>query len=221
MMKISGNDPFDLDLCIRGLGNQLTYMHNDIFDYMYNRIERPGRTPCINAFKELQENCLYDYRKFQSHKSHYVQLCFRIDQNIRKYKEVLCVIWNIDEAADLQDALIMEQAKRYSPRLLPFKKSRNFVKVDSFYAKVLTSFDECLHSYLCAIITGSYKIPIEKNAQVKLCEQNDLIPLSENEEIVPLLDGLIDDIRGDITAYDRRVEKTVRSMGGWKKISWG
>ena len=35
-MKNSRNDPFDLNLCIRGLGSLVTSLHSDIYEYAYH-----------------------------------------------------------------------------------------------------------------------------------------------------------------------------------------
>lgn len=207
-MKTSRNDIFDLDLCISGLGNQLTFMHTDIYLFMYSMTFRSSQTASEKEFKEAMKNGEKNLKIFANSKNLDIRLCARIQWAIIKFKQELCSIWGIDERKDLADEMLREQAMRYSPRLIGEIKRRNYLKMSLSYAKILTGFVRCLNSYVCAITIQSYKIPMVPDKQVILCDKHSLDLPVENEKMVRFINNLLAEIIDDIEKYQDQVDRS-------------
>lgn len=217
IMKISTKDAFDLNLFVRGMGNQLTYMHNDIIDYMYHMTVRGGQKVSREELLDMDRRGLFNSKVYRQSADRNVRICASIDCKIREYKSKLCYRWGIDELEDLQDDYIIVEAKRFSPKLLRFKKSNNYLRVRVFYGKVLTGFVDCLYTYVCAATAQSYKIPLLRKKQFELCNRYDLRFHNDSEDIVRFINTLIDEIMDDVIAYEDMVNRTISMMGGWDR----
>lgn len=109
-MKISRNDPFNLEMCIRGLGNLLTGMHSDIYEYMYFLTFRRSMKAYRHEFVHPDEQFVEQTVFFEHTGDPYVSSCFSAYSKLTDCKNELVLRWSIDEIDDLQDDAIQLQA---------------------------------------------------------------------------------------------------------------
>ncbi|QNK64124.1 hypothetical protein H7F33_06460 [Pedobacter sp. PAMC26386] len=197
-MKISRNDPFDLNKCVRGLGVLVTYMHSDLYEYIYYLTFKKAMKSYAKEFKNAWEQYLGEEGFFQKIEDPFVQNCLGAELKLMKFKLELALRFGIDEEDDFEDGTILLQATRFEPYRMVFKQSKNYKNLKLHYEKALTGFIECLYLYACALTAKSYKIPLVLKRQFKLPAPENLKLLNEDENTVELLIELINGLQDDL-----------------------
>ncbi|MET1055989.1 MAG: hypothetical protein ABWY16_11830 [Pedobacter sp.] len=212
-MKVSRNDPFDLNLSVRGLGVMITYMHSDLYEYMYymtfKRAMKSHGKEFTNAWTESIDHLDF----FEQTDDPFVNNIYTATGRLIDAKHELNIRWGIDEEEDLNDALIVEQAQRYRPYLLLFKKSKSYKKLTQYYERALTEFISCLYSYACAYTAQSFKIPMVLKKQFNQPGAESLRLLNHDDNTVALLSELISGLKEDleelITLREKKYKKKI------------
>lgn len=206
-MKTTRNDPFDLDLCIRALGNQLTYMHTDIYLFMYSMSFKSSGKPSDYEFEEELYNFNENMEFFMNCDNSFVKACCSICITIINYKVELCSKWGIKEQDDLENEMISEDALRYNPRYLGKIKRKNFLKLSLSYLKTLEGIVKCLYAYLGAVTIESYKIPMAPKQLLNLYNKHYLKGTLGNEIMARFIVGLISEIMEPFEDYQDAADR--------------
>jgi|GEM_PF-1585839 len=197
-MKVSRNDPFDLHLSIRGLGVMITYMHSDLYEYMYYLTFKRAMKSHSNEFSNPWLQPIEHHDFFEKTGDPFVNNLYSTTGKLIDAKHELTLRWGIDEEEDLRDDGIVAQAQRYHPYLLLFKKSKSYKKLTAYYERALTELISCLYSYACACTAKSYKIPLVLKKQFDLPVPESLRLLNHDDAHVALLKDLIIDLYTDL-----------------------
>lgn len=205
-MSISKNDPFNINLCIRGLGNQLTYMHSDLYEYNYYLTFKRSFRAYKKEFNDAWDNVIEHAAFFENSTDPYVRIGLKAEERLMVCKLELCLRWGIIEEEDLQDELISEQADRFNPFTLYYKKSKSYRKLNLYFVRTLTGFIECLYQYACVLTAQSYKVPLLLKKQFSLPDVDSLRLLNEDDNTVILLTELITELKQDLAEYKLLIE---------------
>lgn len=197
-MKISRNDPFDLNLCIRGLGTLLTYMHSDIYEYTYFLTFKKSMKLYARDFNDPWEQPINHDDFFEGIDDPFVQNCRETMGRLIECKFEVSLRFGIDEEDDLRDEDIIAQAQRFSPYLMVYKRSKSYKKLKLYYERTLSEVIESLYLYACALTAKSYKIPLVLKRQFNLPEQESLKLLNHDDNNVELLATLITELKKDL-----------------------
>lgn len=193
-MSISRNDPFDLNLCMRGLGNLVTYMHSDIYEYVYHLTFKKTMKLYAKDFADPWEQPIEHDDFFTEIDDPFVENCLKALEKLIDFKLELAVRFGIEEIEDLQDEDIIMEAGRFKPFLLVFKHSKSYKKLKQYYERTLTGFIDSLYLYACAITAQRYKVPLVLKRQFELEGQEGLRLLNHDDNNVELLAILIADL---------------------------
>lgn len=197
-MKVSRNDPFDLNLSIRGLGVMLTYMHSDLYEYMYYLTFKRSMKSHSKEFTNPWTESIEHLEFFAESDDPFVQSLYMVTDRLVDAKSELIVRWGIDEEDDLNNDTIVAQAQRYRPYLLLYKKSKSYKKLTQYYERALTDFVSCLYAYACAYTAQSFKIPLILKKQFNLPGAESLRLLNQDDPNVAFLKELISSLCGDL-----------------------
>jgi hypothetical protein len=200
-MKISRNDPFDLNLCIRGLGNLVTYMHAECYEYMYYFTFKRALKSLSKDFQNAWEEPFETTSFFIDVDDSFVRLCLESSQKIYHFKEDLILRFGILEEDDLEDEEIILQSARFKPYFLVHKRSKSYKKLKTFYERSAKDNIESLYLYACAITAASYKIPLILKKQFTLAEKDTLRLLNHDDATVELIVDLIIALRKDLEIF--------------------
>jgi hypothetical protein len=197
-MKVSRNDPFDLSLSIRGLGVMITYMHSDLYEYMYYLTFKRAMKTHSREFSDPWEQAIDNLDFFAQTDDPFVLNLHSASIKLINAKHELNIRWGIDEEEELSDDHIVFQSQRYRPYLLLFKRSKSYKKLTAYYERSLTEFIDCLYSYACAYTAQSFKIPLVLKRQFKLPGPESLRLLNQDDNNVALLKELITNLSKDL-----------------------
>jgi len=201
MSKISSSDPFDLNLCMRGLGNIVTYMHSDLYEYMYYFTFKRAMKKYAMDFKDPWEQNIEEAAFFHSVDDPFVQNCSKAESKLIKYKQEITLRFGIDEIEDLNDNEIIRQSHRFRPYFLVFKRSKSYKKLKLQYERALSGFIECLYLYACALTARSNKIPRVLKSKMNLPDDESFRLLNHDDANVVLLIELITGLRSELNAF--------------------
>lgn len=200
-MKPSRNDPFDLNLCIRGLGNLLTAIHSDLYEYVYyltfRRSMRAYRDDFPHPYIEDIEHMVF----FENTGDPYVSSCLSAHNKIAKAKIELSIRWGIDELEDLENESIIIEELRFRPYLSCYKNSKSYKRMTLIYERSLIGIIESLYLYACALTAQSNKIPLVLKRQFKLDDDLSLRLLNEDDNNVSFLKTLIVGLKEDLLHF--------------------
>ncbi|CAM3959095.1 hypothetical protein SAMN06265348_104226 [Pedobacter westerhofensis] len=206
-MKVSRNDPFDLNLSVRGLGVSITYMHSDLYEYMYYLTFKRSMKSHSREFRNPWEQSIDHLDFFGQTDDPFVQNMYSATGKLIEAKYELCIRWGIDEEEDLINEDILVQSQRYQPYLLMFKRSKSYKKLLAYYERALTDFISCLYLYACAYTAQSFKIPQVLKKQFDLPEPEQLRLLNQDDNTVALLKDLISGLNQDLAALKILMDK--------------
>jgi len=199
-MEISTKEPFNVNLCMRGLGVLVTTMHSDIYEFVYHLTFKRSLKMYANEFKKPLEDIIPDDEFFEKIDDPYVQN-FMIPMNkLIEFKLELMLRFGIDEAEDLEDDFILSQTK-FTPYRLVFKRSKSYSKLLSYYDRSLSATINSLSLYACALTAQSYKIPMLLRAQLKQPGLDNLKLLNRDDNNVDLLLDLIIELKKSLEAF--------------------
>lgn len=198
-MKISRNDPYDLDLFIRGLGVLLTQMHSDLYEYIYYLTFKRSMKAYAKDFNDPWEQAIEHLDFFEKIEDPFVQNCLSAQQRLIDCKVELTLRFGIDEVEDLEDPLMSVQALRYRPYMLVFKRSKSYKKLKLYYERSLSEFIESLYLYACALTAESYKIPLVLKKRLNLPDEESFRLLNQDDHTVELLTELIKGLKKDLS----------------------
>lgn len=212
-MKVSRNDPLDLKLSVRGLGVSITYMHSDLYEYMYYLTFKRSMKSHSREFSNPWEQSIDHLDFFEHTEDPFVQNIYSATGKLIDAKQELCIRWGIDEEEDLGDPVIAAQAQRYKPYLLLFKRSKSYKKLTGYYERALSEFITCLYMHACAYTAGSFKIPQVLKKQFDLPVPDSLRLLNHDDHTVALLAELISGLDKDLVELkilrDKKYKKKV------------
>jgi hypothetical protein len=194
-MKVSRNDPFDLHLSIRGLGVMLTYMHSDLYEYMYYLTFKRSMKAYSKEFGDPWNDEIEHLDFFARIDDPFVINLYSASLKIINAKQELIVTWGLNEVEDLNENDIIAESQRYKPYLLLYKKSKSYKKLTAYYERVLGEFISCLYAYACAYTAQSFKIPLVLKRQFSLPEPESLRLLNQDDHDVAFLKELISNLR--------------------------
>lgn len=200
-MGISRNDPFDLRLCMRGLSVLVTYMHSDIYEYVFHFTFKKSLKSYAAEFKDPWEQHLEDDEFFRDTDDPLVINCLETMDKLIDYKLELNVIFGIDELEDLESEAIILESSRFQPYLLFYKHSKSYKKLKSYYERSILGFIESLSLYAYALTAQSYKIPLVLRRQLKLPGQESLRLLNHDDSHVEMIKKLIIALQKDVDDF--------------------
>jgi hypothetical protein len=198
-MKISRNDPYDSNLCIRGLGVLLTQMHSDLYEYTYFLTFKKSMKSYAKDFNDPWEQSIEDLNFFEKIEDPFVQNCLEAQMKLIHCKAELTLRFGIDEVEDLEDPLMLVQALRFRPYILVFKRSKSYKKLKLYYERSLAEFIESLYFYACTLTAESYKIPLVLKKRFVLPNEESFRLLNHDDHTVELLTELIIGLKKDLT----------------------
>ncbi|SMC94738.1 hypothetical protein [Pedobacter nyackensis] len=200
-MKISRNDPFDLNLCIRGLGVGVTYMHSDIYEFIYYFTFKKSMKMYAADFRNPWEQSIDHHDFFMKIDDPIVQNCLVTMERLIEYKLEIALRFGIDEDEDLADEFIVSQSHRFKPYRLVFKRSKSYKKLIPYYDRTLSGIIESLSLYACALTAQSYKIPLVLKRQLSLPDTDNYRLLNHDDNNVELLIKLIVELKKDLDNF--------------------
>ncbi|TDQ11086.1 hypothetical protein [Pedobacter metabolipauper] len=186
-MKISNNDPFDLHLCMRGLGNLITHMHSELYEYLYYFTFKKSMKAYAGEFNDAWDQGINDLDFFKEIEDPFVQNCFLAEIMLIDCKNEMVRRFGIDEIEDLNDEHILLQSERFKPYFLVYKNSKSYKKLRLFYIRALTDHIKSLHLYASAITAQSYKVPKVLRQQLDLPGEESMKFLNHEDNNVILL----------------------------------
>lgn len=200
-MKPSRNDPFDLNLCMRGLGTLITHMHSDVYGYMYYFTFKKSFKSYARDFKDPWEQHIEHLDFFENVDDPLVKNCLLTMGRLIDYKMELNLIFGIDEISDLEDEAIVTESNRFKIYFLVYKRSKSYKKLKLYYERTLLGFIENLTLYAYALTAGSYKIPLVLRRELKLPGEESLRLLNHDDSNVAMLKELIVGLKKDLNEF--------------------
>jgi len=213
-MKVSRNDNFNLNLCIRGLGVLVTYMHSDIYEFVYHFTFKKSMKLYAKDFKNPWEQIIYDNDFFMEIDDPLVQNCLIPMGRLIDYKQEITLRFGIDEEEDLSDEFIISQSQRFKPYRLVYKQSKSYRKLIGYYDRTLWNVIDTLSLYACALTAQSYKIPHVLKSQLNLPDPDNLRLMNHEDNNVELLVNLIVELKKDLEGFRGLVLPKLRNKGG-------
>jgi len=200
-MKISRNDPFDLNLCMRGLGVVITHMHSDVYEYIYHFTFKKSMKSYSQDFKDPWEQHIEHEAFFREIDDPWVQSALNTMTRLVEYKIGLSLRFGIDEEEDLEDEVINLESSRFHPYTLVFKRSKSLKKLKLYYDRTISGFIESLSLYAFALTAQSNKIPLVLRRQLKLQGPESLRLLNHDDNNVALTKELIMALMTDLNDF--------------------
>jgi hypothetical protein len=201
-MKVSRNDPYDLNLCIRGLGVLTTYMHSHIYEFIYYMTFKRSMKSYAKEFSDAWEQYIDDNEFFEKIEDPFIQNFLKAQNSLIEFKLVLILRFGIDEDEDLGNEAIVAQAERFKPYLMRHKRAKSYKKLKLYYERTLVGIIECLYFYACAITVRSYKIPLLFKRQFRLEGEAWGRLLNQDDNSVELIKELIGELKEDLSSLN-------------------
>jgi hypothetical protein len=199
-MKISSKDPFDYKVTIHALGVILTYMHTDLYEYMYYLTFKRSMKSYAKEFNDAWEQSIDHDEFFEGTTDPIVRNCHQAHGKLIECKQELILRFGINEIEDLHSREIVTEAQRFHPFQLLFKRSKSYKKLSNYYERTLAGFIECLFIYACSITAERYKIPLVLKRQFKASSEDWFRLLNADDPTVELLQSLIMDLHQDLSS---------------------
>lgn len=200
-MKTSRNDPFDLNLCMRGLGVVITHMHSDVYEYIYHFTFKKTMKSYSQDFKDPWDQYIEDEAFFRDIEDPWVHNALDTMTRLIEYKIDLCLRFGIDEVEDSQDEAINLESTRFYPYTLVFKRSKSLKRLKLYYDRTISGFIESLSLYAYALTAQSNKIPLVLKRQLKLPEQESLRLINHDDSNIELIKELIIGLMKDLSLF--------------------
>jgi hypothetical protein len=200
-MSISRNDPFDLNLCIRGLGNLITLIHSHVYSYMYYLTFKRALKSHSQEFNDPWESGIDDLQFFENVDDSFVKCCMKAQVKLIDFKIELMLRFGINEHEDVIDEVIITQQDRYKPYFLFHMRAKTYKALKKYYERTLSESINSIYLYACAITANSYKIPLLLKKQLDHPVQDPLRLLNHDDNNVALLTQLITGLRRDLEVF--------------------
>lgn len=200
-MKISRNDTFNLNLCIRGLGVSVTYMYSDIYEFVYHFTFKKSMKLYRKDFKDPWEQSIDDHDFFLKIDDPVVQNTLAAMEKLMDYKIEIYRRFGVDEEEDLSDEFVVSQALRFKTFRLVYKQSKSYKKLRSYYDRTLSSVIANLSLYACALTAQSYKIPLALKSHLNLPDFDNFRLLNRDDNNVELLIDLIVELKKSLDGF--------------------
>jgi len=206
-MNISRNDPFDLNLCMRGLAVLITYLYSDVYEYLYYFTFKRILKPYAKEFNHAWEVSIEDLVFFKDSEDPIVRNCYSVQHRLIDYKFQLNLRLGVDEEEEIANELVDLQANRYWPYILVHKRAKSYKRLKLHYERALSGYIECLYLYACALTAQSYKIPLLLKKQLNMPGQDGLRLLNKDDNNVALLMELISELKKDLSDLSLLTQK--------------
>lgn len=200
-MKKSTNDQFDVRLCMRAVGTLVTFMHSDIYEYVYHFTFKKSFKAYAGDFKDPWAQHIDDDEFFMDTEDDLVKSCLISMGRLIEYKYALNVIYGIDEAEDLQDENVLFESTRFQPFKLFIKRSKSYKRLKMYYDRTLSSMIDSLCMYTYVLTAQRYKIPLVLRRQLKLPAEENLRLVNHDDSNVAMLEELIAGLRQDLEDF--------------------
>ncbi|TKC59186.1 hypothetical protein FBD94_16780 [Pedobacter hiemivivus] len=200
-MKISRNDTFNLNLCMRGLGVLVTYMHSDIYEFIYHFTFKKSMKLYAKDFKDPWKDSIDHHDFFFDIDDPLVQNCVIALERLIDYKHEITLRFGIDEVEDMNDEFIASQAWRFESYRLVYKQSKSYQQLIPYYDRTLSSVIHSLFLYACALTAQSYKIPRVLKSQVNLPDGDNFRLMNHDDNNVELLINLIVELKKNLEEF--------------------
>jgi hypothetical protein len=200
-MKISRNDPFNLNLTMRGLGNIVTYMHSHFYEYMYHFTFKRTLKSHSTDFRDPWEQVIEDIDFFKGVDDPFVRISYESSDRLLNFKGDLILRFGITEEDDLQDEVIINQSNRYQPYFLVSKRSKTYTKLKLYYIRAMNDYIQTLYNYACVLTASSYKIPQVLKKQFIMADKESLRLLNHDDSNVELIVNLIIGLKKDLEIF--------------------
>ncbi|MBB2149038.1 hypothetical protein [Pedobacter gandavensis] len=193
-MKTSRNDPFDLDICIRGLSMMMGTVHSDFYEFVYYLTFKKAFKEYYSEFNNPWEFPIGDGTFFDDVDDPFVQNCLHAFTIIGKAKFELDGWFGIEAFEDHdpdEDTMFFFEGMRFKPYQMHFKRNKSYKKLKLGYERSLAEFIHSLFLYACALTAQSNKIPLVLKKQFKLSNDDAFRLLNQDDDQVVLLIGLM------------------------------
>ncbi|WP_442591535.1 hypothetical protein ACSBL2_09930 [Pedobacter sp. AW31-3R] len=207
MMKTSVNDPFDVNICLRGLGNMISFVLDDVYEYAYVLTFKRSMRMYKKEFHDPDEVPVLDLAFFYTTGDLYVTNCAEANFKLADYKLKLIDILNIDEVHDFHDEVLDNESYRYKPYYLMYKKSKSYKKLKQYYERLLVETIKCLFTYACVLTAQRYRVPPILRKQFNLADDQCFRLLNSDDLHVQLLIELIIDLKKSLAELREITEK--------------
>ncbi|WP_442587779.1 hypothetical protein ACSBL2_17175 [Pedobacter sp. AW31-3R] len=195
MKKPSRKDPFDLNLTFRGLGNLVTELYDNIYEYAYVFTFKRSMKMYREEFYDAYEVPIDDLSFFNNTGDPYVEHCMLVFELLAKYKIRLREIFGLDELCDLEDERVIHEAKRYAPYMLLYKHSKSYKRLKLYYERQLSECCLCFFTYACMLTAQRYQIPRQLMKPYDSPDGSWKRLLNDEDYQVALLIDLISDLK--------------------------
>lgn len=200
-MKISRNDPFDLKLSMRGLVLQMNYILLDFYEFAYHFTFKRTMKTYDKEFQDPYIQIIDDYEFFESTKDPVVLNIIKAHVRLHECKTLFILNYGIEENEDSGNEAIKEEAMRYEPYKLMYKRSKSYKKLKLYYERALVENIDYFYTYACALTASSYKIPLVLKRQFALPEPESMRLLNQDDHNIVLLKELITGLKKDLEDF--------------------
>ena len=206
-MKALCKDPFDYILCIRGLGNLVTYMDSEIYEYLFYFTFRTVMKNYKLEFTDPWRNFIAEMEFFEEIDQPFVQHSYQVNQRLTALKNELVSRFLIEELVDLDDANVEEEADRFKPYTLFYKHSKSLKMLKHYYERTLKDIIRCLFLYACALTAGNNRIPPVLKDRMDLPHEEWSLLLNREDSTVQLLIETIRELKQSLETLQEIMTK--------------
>ena len=189
--KPSANDPFDLDLLIRGVLLQLIEMGSNLYEFSYTFTFKRTMKAYAGEFNDPFEKMIDQWDFFLDTGDPVVINCVRVEQMINKLAHDLRVLFGLDLQDVVADQMARHESARFAPLRLLYKRSKSYKQLKLCYEQSILDYIAYFYRIATVITVGKYKIPPIFNKQFILDEHVSLWLLNSDDATVVLLQDMI------------------------------
>jgi hypothetical protein len=198
--KITAGDPFDYQLFLRGVANQILQMNSNVYEFAYYFTFKRTRKDYANEFNDPYDMPIDQEQFFLETGDPVVINCCEVTKKICLVKREILKLLCIEEFDNDNDPIADLQSARYAPYRLTFKRSKNYKKLKMAYERALVAYLEYAYTVACAITASKYRIPQILKKQYLLDDTLSLRLLNSDNPVVDLLIDMIIGLRVDLAA---------------------
>jgi len=208
-VKIYANDPFDLNLCVRGVIIQLVEMTSNIYEFAYYFTFKRSRKDYAAEFNNPFTMPITDMEFFLDTGDAVVLSCCSVDDTLLALMVELTQRFGIDQEDNLEDPVAQAQSRRFAPLRQVSKKSKSYKRLKINYERSVVDYIAYLYQIAAVITASRYRIPLVLKKQFLLPETVSLRLLNDDDLTVALLKDTIIRLRQNLADF--------RELAGGKK----
>lgn len=197
-MKTYTNDPFNLKLSIRGLAYQMMFSYSDLYEYAYYFTFKREMKEYLFDFPDPYTLFIEDPEFFETSGDPLVRNCSRAHRRLADCRYELMLNWGIDEFKDMRSKIVHQEANRFHPYKLNFKRAKSYKRLKLYYERTLQENIAYLYLFASAITASKYRVPDVFRKQFELPIPECLNLLNQEDHNVFLLVKLICGLNEDL-----------------------